>query len=484
MATQRILFGDWMPDLPDTQGQPTSNLDMAFNVYSSSTGYAPFPTTSRVSDDMPNGEKILGLYSAQYKAENIIYAGTDAQIYANTNILRTGSSTGVGKIGGYSSPQVNWQFTEFGTVVLANNGQDKIQYLNLADAGQTNFEDIAEAPVCTTMAIVRDFVFAGNCDEETNKVQWSDLNNEQKWVSSDINQADFQILPAGGTVKAVIGGEFGLILQEKAVQRASYIGTPLIFQFDLISDNTGCLAGSSAIGHNGIAYWISESGFMACDGSTVTPIGEGKIDNWFVDRLDKTQLKDISVAVEPIKNLIIWNFPTASAKRGFMMFNFVTGKWTTGETESSVIASLATQGRTLDSLDVDYPELDTMPLSLDSPLFIGGQYAFCGAVDSHVVAFDLIPTDCLLTTNDVELGAFSVATLARPIIENGSADFQIASRQSLNDNIEFSPVSVTSQENRADLRSGGRYHRVRTKPTGAWTNAVGFDIDITVQGSR
>jgi hypothetical protein len=77
-----------------------------------------------------------------------------------------------------------------------------------------------------------------------------------------------------------------------------------------------------------------------------------------------------------------------------------------------------------------------------------------------------------------------VATLARPIIENGSADFQIASRQSLNDNIEFGAVSVTSQENRADLRSGGRYHRVRTQPTGAWTNAVGFDIDITVQGSR
>ena len=43
METKRILFGEWRPDLPDTEGSPTSNLDMAYNVYSSSTGYAPFP---------------------------------------------------------------------------------------------------------------------------------------------------------------------------------------------------------------------------------------------------------------------------------------------------------------------------------------------------------------------------------------------------------------------------------------------------------
>ena len=72
-----------------------------------------------------------------------------------------------------------------------------------------------------------------------------------------------------------------------------------------------------------------------------------------------------------------------------------------------------------------------------------------------------------------------------PIIENGSAEFQIASRNSLNDNILFSNNSVTSAENRADLRSGGKYHRVRIHPTGVkWTNAVGFDLAVTTQGSR
>jgi hypothetical protein len=84
----------------------------------------------------------------------------------------------------------------------------------------------------------------------------------------------------------------------------------------------------------------------------------------------------------------------------------------------------------------------------------------------------------------MEFGGFSVATLAEPIIENGSAEFQIASRNSLDKNIEYSAKSVTSSENRADLRSGGKYHRVRMHPTGAWTNAVGFDLTATPQGSR
>ena len=84
----------------------------------------------------------------------------------------------------------------------------------------------------------------------------------------------------------------------------------------------------------------------------------------------------------------------------------------------------------------------------------------------------------------MEFGGFSVATLAEPIVENGSAEFQIASRNSLNENILFGSKSVSSSENRADLRSGGKYHRVRIHPTGNWTNAVGFDLTATPQGSR
>jgi hypothetical protein len=77
-----------------------------------------------------------------------------------------------------------------------------------------------------------------------------------------------------------------------------------------------------------------------------------------------------------------------------------------------------------------------------------------------------------------------VVTSAQPIVENGSAEFQVSSRNTLNESVLFGDASVTSNENRADLRSGGKYHRVRMKATGDWTNSIGFDLDVSTQGER
>ena len=485
MAKNRVLLGEWLPDQSDSVGSPSTNLEMAYNVYPSSTGYAPFPKATRISNDMPNGKEINGLFSARQNAQIVSIIGTETAIYRGNNVVRTGAGTiaDISRSGGYSSPRRNWQFKQFGKLVLATNGTQKLQRYDIT--GDSRFSDIQQAPVCRTIAVVRDFVFAGYCNAESNKVQWSDLNNAESWDSSDTSQADFQILPSGGEIKAVTGGEFGLVLQEKAVQRVSYIGTPLVFQFDLISDNTGCNSGNSAIQHNGISYWLSDSGIVSCDGNTVTNIGEGKVNDWLYSEIDTTQIENVSVAIDPLKNLIVWNFPTSSEDRVLLKYNYETGRFSTGKSLAQVVAGLMTQSASLDSLDAEYPILDDMPISLDSGLLIGGQFSFCGAEDKHVVAFSLLPETCYMTTNDMEFDGFSVATVAMPIIENGSAEFQIASRNSLNENILFSNNSVTSAENRADLRSGGKYHRVRIHPTGVkWTNAVGFDLAVTPQGSR
>ena len=484
MAKNRVLLGEWLPDQSDSVGSPSTNLEMAYNVYPSSTGYAPFPKATRISVDMPNNKEINGLFGARQNAQIITIAGTETAIYSGNNVVRAGGENinDISREGGYSSPRRNWQFKQFGKLVLATNGTQKLQRYDIT--GDSRFSDIEEAPVCRAIATVRDFVFAGYCNAESNKVQWSDLNNAESWDSSDTSQADFQILPSGGEIKAITGGEFGLVLQEKAVQRVSYIGTPLVFQFDLISDNTGCNSGNSAIQHNGISYWLSDSGIVSCDGNTVNNIGEGKINDWLYKEIDTTQVENVSVAIDPLKNLIVWNFPTSSEDRVLLKYNYSTGRFTSGKTKAQVVAGLMTQSESLDELDTEYPVLDEMPVSLDSPLLIGGQFSFCGAENKHIVAFSLPQDNAILTTNDMEFGGFSVATLAEPIVENGSAEFQIASRNSLNENILFGSKSVTSLENRADLRSGGKYHRVRIHPTGNWTNAVGFDLTATPQGSR
>jgi hypothetical protein len=487
MNKNRILFGEWKPDQADSTGQPSNDLEMAFNVYPSATGYAPFPKASPISVPMPDDQIITGMTAARYNEDIFTIAGTKFNLYKGNNLTRLSTDiVAIGKASGYKVPQVGWGFVQYGNSVLATNGADKIQVMNIIGSGK--FDDIPQAPFCRSMCIVRDFVVAGYCDGESNRVQWSDLNNELQWESNETNQADFQNLAGGGEVKAVTGGEFGLILQDNAVQRMTYVGTPLIFQFDLISDNVGCLAGKSAIQHNGISYWLSHEGVVACDGTKITNIGNGKINEWLFREIDLTQMNNStdnsSVAIDPIRNLIVWNFPTKTDNSLMLKYNYSTGRFSTGFTKAHIVCGLETDGTTLEALDETFPNLDTMPVSLDSYLFIGGQFSFCGAEGNQIVAFNLKNENAYLTTNDVEFGGFSVVTSAQPIVENGSAEFQVSSRNTLNDNITFSPNSITSNENRADLRSGGKYHRIRMHPTDNWSNAVGFDLDVTPQGQR
>jgi hypothetical protein len=77
-----------------------------------------------------------------------------------------------------------------------------------------------------------------------------------------------------------------------------------------------------------------------------------------------------------------------------------------------------------------------------------------------------------------------MVTLVRPIIENGSASVALGSRFNLNQAVSFGPEVAADNENRVGFRSLGRYHRVRVVPSGNWTTAIGFEVDIQQAGMR
>jgi hypothetical protein len=78
-----------------------------------------------------------------------------------------------------------------------------------------------------------------------------------------------------------------------------------------------------------------------------------------------------------------------------------------------------------------------------------------------------------------------VITLARPQVDNGSANVSVSSRVLLNQDLSFSTPVAADSENRVSLRSNGNYHRLKITPTGAnWKTAIAVDIDIVPQGAR
>ena len=98
-------------------------------------------------------------------------------------------------------------------------------------------------PVFDFIAVVRDQVWTANIDEGSGRVpfrtRWSAINNSTSWtVGTD--QADFQDIPDAGAITGLVGGEYATILLEKAIARASYVGSPLIYQIDRVETSRGC----------------------------------------------------------------------------------------------------------------------------------------------------------------------------------------------------------------------------------------------------
>ena len=471
MPETKITFGEWLPDQPGIAGA----LQAAYNVYPQQVGYGPVPSTTDYSNAA--SENLNGIFSGKIASTSSLFAGGATKLFKYDSATRNLSN--VSKTGGYTNSK--WRFAQFGDVVLATNDNAKIQAFTLNSSSV--FADVAAAaPVAAYITVVRDFVVAANIASYPNRVQWSDINNEANWTAGPTSQSDYQDIPDGGDIQGITGGEFGLVLLEKAIVRMSYIGSPLFFQFDTISREIGCYEPGSVCQYGNMTFFLSDDGFYMCDGQKVVPIGAEKVDRWFWDDI-LPSYANFSSAVDPVKKVVIWCYQSVSGGYSLLIYNWQLGRWSYGTTTANYIASAATPGVTLEGLDLFSASIDALPASLDSRQWLGGRLIFSGASGAKIVTFEGANQSAFIETGDLS-SAPSIITLARPQVDNGSATVAVASREMLDDTILYSTAVAASNENRVSLRSSGKYHRIKVVPTGNWTTVAGVDINVVPRGRR
>jgi hypothetical protein len=476
MATTRINLTEWLPDQPGVAGAVTE----ATNVYPVANGYSPLPLEVDFSNAA--SEPLNNLFAA--KKNNATYLFASGQ----TKLFRFNSSNNnldnVSKSGGYATATgERTYFTQFGNVVVASNGAQKLQAWTLGSSSA--FADVsAAAPLARYVTVVRDFVVAANTSEYPNRVYWSDLNDETDWTPGTGSQSDVQDIADGGDINGITGGEFGLILAERAIVRMSYIGSPFFFQFDSIARNIGCISPNSVGQFSSITFFLSEDGFYSCDGQSVKPIGAEKVDKFFFRTADLKKLTEMSVAVDPLKKLVIWNYTDNFAQKRQLIYNISLGRWSYSDTTASYINNIYTPSAALESLDL-FGTMDSLGVSLDSLQWAGGALLLAGVNNAKIVSFSGQRKTASISTGDFSVtNAQSLVTLARPIVDGGSGSVAIASRLNLDDDVTFNAPSAADAENRVGLRSSGRYHRINLVPSGLWNFALAVDVDLAQQSTR
>ena len=474
MATTKILFGEWLPDQPGVTGAVTD----AVNCYPVSNGYAPFKSEADYSDSA--SQNLLITFAGKFDSVNSLFAAGATQIFkfdSNDTSLDPLTTAGYTAVEG-------WDVTQFGSRMILANGQDKLQAWQLN--ASTYFGDLAAAaPTAKYVTVVRDFVVAANDGSDTSKVYWSDINNETSWTPSSTSQADSQILPDGGDITGLAGGEYGLVFLERAIYRMAYAGSPFFFQFDAISRSLGCISNGSIIQYGNLTYFLADDGFYVCDGQTTKSIGVEKINRWFFDNAIPSQIATgMSATVDPINKLAIWKFNNSFGGKSMLIYSIDLSKWSYAQTTADSIAYVLTPSATLEQLDNYNTSIDALDIPLDSRVFAGGQLLFAGVSGAKIISFSGQPKTASVSSGDIDIGK-SIITLAKPIVDNGSATVSVASRTLLNETVSYGTPVTADSENRCSLRSNGNYHRLKITPTGAnWETVIGTEVEIVKQGTR
>lgn len=479
---ETIEFAEWLPDQASL-----GNVGIeAKNVIPWTRGYKSFPASAVYSGAIT--ARAQGAFVTRDNA-GVVYniAGDASKLYK----LSTGTtySDVTRTSGGYSTASDEWwQFVQWGNTVIANNYADAPQVLTL---GGSNFSALGGGPPkARYLAVVRDFLVFGNVSSGgvsyPNRVQWSGINTSEAWTVSAVTQADYQDLQGdGGWVQKIIGGEYGLVFQERAVWRMSYIGAPVIFQFDQIERARGAYAPQSVVGWGNTVFFLSDDGFyMIQGGANAVPIGDEKVDRYFLSDLQTSYAYRINATIDPVNKLVLWAYPGSGSSGGLpnkiLIFNWSRGKWSRVEVNTECLAQYAAISYTLEDLDSFSASLDALDTSLDSRVWTAGARTLAAFDSSHrLITFSGTAMDATLDTGEIALskGGRADVTNVEPLIDGSVASVAVGERNKLSDAVSFQTAVTQNDAGDSPVRSNAKFHRFRVTTTGAFNFAQGVRVD-------
>ena len=487
---------------PDKAANDQSVTAVAINTYPQVNGWGPTPSPR------PFGQALPGVCRGAIdvrKADGtwVHYVG------AATKLYRFNQATyGWDDVSGTSAyllpPQDYWSFALYGTLLLAVHANARPQAIDIESG--TVFADLTYTspdppPRARFVAVVNEFVMLGGLPDNPAAVQWSGIADPHYWTPG-VDDSDIQVLPDGGRVTGLVGGETLIVFQETSIQNFVFApGTAAVFQRTKLEDARGAIAPWSIIKVGGAIYYLDRDGFYLFTGGASTAIGKERVNRWYQAVRDATFAETAVVVADPQGSRVLWAFKSVGASDASVLdlaicYDFAQDRWSQISLKQPIRYWFRAQTSPVrldditQSLEAAAPYNFAAGLSLDSAVFSGG-VPLIGSfgLDNKLALHDGPSLEAVIETCDGQLSRPNRTYLrgARPDTDANAFTMAIGTREALGVNVpvRWRDETPPNRQRFCYAQASGRYHRARLRiPAGdPWTYARAIEPDGVPEGA-
>ena len=352
---QRVEFGEWTPDAPKTG----AGLLTAKGVISKGGRYTAKPALARYDDNARvTSGTVIGAFSCYTglggAAQQHLFLAEARAIYRLANRVPADLS----RSAGYATADAEWvwSFEQFGDNILAGArgvplqkfrwGEDAT-FTDVPDAGQVAGQETYAPRTVDAIGRVGPHVLVGF----GRTLRWSAFNDCTWWTPDTARQSGETEMPAagGGFVK-IRGGEAGAIFQERMISRIVYTGGSTVFQKDEVETQRGAMSPHGVIPFGPHTFYVSEEGFFLFDGLRSQNVGEGKVNKFFLDRLNYSYRHRISASLDLSKRAVIIAYPAngSSTPNEQLIWSYADNRWSWDDEALMMAWEMGREGTSLD----------------------------------------------------------------------------------------------------------------------------------------
>jgi hypothetical protein len=466
--------------MPDREDLVFPNLVDAFRVESTGTVYKYFEPLVDTGGPVVPGGFPVGFGMGIHNGTEYIYVATDDGVFRHAP---NGPSTFNSVMATVPSLLVSdfLQFEEYEIVTFAATPPVKPHYQAIGTSASmaTLGSSTGDAPIAVRVGRINQFVFLGNISQGQNAVQWSGIDQPTSWptpntATATAQQSGEQFLDAAfGEVTGFSNGDqFGLIFQTSAITRVTYVGPPVVFQFDKITDQIGCPYPRSIVQVDRFTYFVAADGFYRTDGVSIENIGLNKVNKYFRDRHGSRSKQRVYGAHNRYRNLIYWTLCNTSdpdsTPSDLIIFNHVTGRFTN--------ALQACQGILSTTGFETYFAQNIRGFGASNTLG-----AFTSGTTAGIASIE---------TGDIEFnpGGFAHLSGAKLLVDataNSVVAYSKIRNELMSNQLTTSAASTTnSATGFADFRREARYHRILFELNSTFEQAQSMEFKAFPSGGR